>query len=75
MQLPVRRSRGFFVTEQKLTAAKKTIVSGEVRCFGFGKTLLLCRAERHFQCVNDAARHVVLDFENICQVAVVAVAP
>src|SRR5262249_38273632 len=52
-----------FPTKHELSAAKKAVVSGEVGCFGVGKTLPVSRTEGHFQRLDDAARHVILDFE------------
>ena len=64
-----------FLTEHELPAAQKTVVSGEVGCFGVGETLLFSRTKGHFQRVDDAARHIILDFEDIGQIAVVTIGP
>ena len=67
--------RGSWCSQQKLAAAKKTIVSLHVGRLGVGQPRLFGRAERDFERVDNSARDVVLDRKDIRQIAVVAVGP
>jgi hypothetical protein len=72
---PLKRSAVLLLAEHELAAAEKRIISIDVGRLAFGKARLFCWAERHFERVDDPARDIVLDLENIGQIAVVTIAP
>ena len=64
-----------FLSEHEFAAAQNAIVCGDIRLLRVGKSLFLDRTERDLQRVHDPMRDVVLNFEDISQIVVVAVRP
>src|ERR1022692_5110861 len=60
---------------QELAAAKKIVVSIDIVRPAVGEPRIFGWAECHFERVDDPARDVVLDFEDVRQVPVVALGP
>jgi hypothetical protein len=65
----------FFLAKHKLAATKNAVVGGNIGCRGVSKPCLFRRAKSHFERIHDSMRDVVLNLEDIRQVAVVAVSP
>jgi hypothetical protein len=71
----LERGAVLFLAEHDLAAAQKTVISIDVGRLAFGKARLFRRAERHLERVDDPMSDIVLNLENIGQIAIVAVAP
>ena len=68
-------SRFLSLPEHEFAAAQNTVVSSDIGRPAIGKPRLFGWAERDLERVDDPVRDVVLDLEDIGQIAVVAVGP
>ena len=64
-----------FLAEHEFAAAQHAIIGADIGGLGIGKPRFLGRTERDLERIDDPMRDVVLDLEDIGQIAVVAVGP